>query len=89
MVAFAWWLHIYLSSPLRHPGAVVHRRHMTQFRASEAQQQEMIKMSRFGGGIGAPGREERLTGAAEMYVRLGNVRRYCEIMVDLGRSVDG
>ena len=58
---------------------------MTQFQASEAQQQEMIRMSRFGAGIGAPGREERLAAAAEIYVRLGDMRRFCEIMVDLGR----
>ncbi|KAK3740724.1 hypothetical protein RRG08_048968 [Elysia crispata] len=66
---------------------IVHRKHITRFKGSEAQQLEMIKMSRFGGGIGAPSREERLRQAAKLYIQLGNVQRYCELMVELGEWV--
>ncbi|KAH9519882.1 WD repeat-containing protein 17 [Bulinus truncatus] len=64
---------------------VVHRTQLTQFKASEAQQLEMIKMSKFGAGINAPTREERLTDAANIQIKLGNIERYCEIMVELGK----
>ncbi|CAL1530910.1 unnamed protein product [Lymnaea stagnalis] len=45
----------------------------------------MIKMSKFGGGIGAPSKEERLNEAARIHVKLGNTQRYCELMVELGK----
>lgn len=41
-------------------------------------------MSKFGGGIGAPSKEERLKAAAEIHLRLGQIQRYCELMVELG-----
>lgn len=41
-------------------------------------------MSKFGGGIGAPSKEERLKEAAEIHLRLGQIQRYCELMVELG-----
>lgn len=43
-----------------------------------------MKMSKFGGGIGAPSKEERLKAAAEIHLRLGQIQRYCELMVELG-----
>lgn len=51
---------------------------------SEAQELEMVKMSKFGGGIGLPTREDRLREAAKIHIRLGNLQRYCELMVELG-----
>nr|KAI8756432.1 WD repeat-containing protein 17-like [Biomphalaria glabrata] len=64
---------------------IVHRQHLTQLKSSEAQQLEMIKMSKFGAGINAPSKEERLNEAANIQIKLGNVQRYCEIMVELGK----
>lgn len=54
------------------------------FFQSEAQELTIVKMSKFGGGIGAPSKEERLKGAAEIHLRLGQIQRYCELMVELG-----
>lgn len=51
---------------------------------SEAQELTIVKMSKFGGGIGAPSKEERLKDAAEIHLRLGQIQRYCELMVELG-----
>lgn len=51
---------------------------------SEAQELTIVKMSKFGGGIGAPSKEERLKSAAEIHLRLGQIQRYCELMVELG-----
>lgn len=42
-------------------------------------------MSKFGGGIGAPSKEERLIEAANIHLRLGQIQRYCELMVELGQ----
>lgn len=42
-------------------------------------------MSKFGGGIGAPSKEERLKEAADIHLRLGQTQRYCELMVELGQ----
>jgi len=49
---------------------------------AEAQQLEMRK---FGTGIGAPTRHEQLSDAADIYIKLGNVQRYCELMIELGQ----
>ncbi|XP_059144021.1 WD repeat-containing protein 17-like [Physella acuta] len=68
-----------------YPCGIVHRNHITKFKGSEAQQLEMIKMSKFGGGIGAPSKEERLKEAARIHIKLGNIQRYCELMVELGK----
>lgn len=54
------------------------------FNQSEAQELTTVKMSKFGGGIGVPTKEERLKEAAEIYLRLGQIQRYCELMVELG-----
>ena len=51
---------------------------------AEAQELEMVKVSRFGAGLGAPSREERLREAAVIHLRVGNLQRYCELLVELG-----
>ena len=45
----------------------------------------MMKTSKFGGGgVNSKSREERLRDAADMYVRVGNLQRYCDALVELG-----
>ena len=51
---------------------------------SEAQELTTVKMSKFGGGIGVPTKEERLKEAAQIHLRLGQIQRHCELMVELG-----
>ncbi|XP_066878660.1 WD repeat-containing protein 17 isoform X6 [Kogia breviceps] len=63
---------------------IMHLKHLITFRTSEAQELTTVKMSKFGGGIGVPSKEERLKEAAEIHLRLGQIRRYCELMVELG-----
>jgi len=41
-------------------------------------------MSKFGAGIGAPTREDQLREAAAIHIKLGNVQKYCESLVELG-----
>uniref|UniRef100_A0A286XAU2 WD repeat domain 17 n=1 Tax=Cavia porcellus TaxID=10141 RepID=A0A286XAU2_CAVPO len=52
-----------------------------------SQELTTVKMSKFGGGIGAPTKEERLKEAAEIYLRLGHIQRYCELMWDKALSI--
>jgi len=52
---------------------------------AEAQQLEMATLRKFGAGIRAPTRHEQLSDAANIHVKLGNVQRYCELMIELGQ----
>ncbi|XP_014672534.1 PREDICTED: WD repeat-containing protein 17-like [Priapulus caudatus] len=71
--------------PESYARGIVHLKHMTSYKASEASQLEMVSVARFGsGGVGARGRDECLQDAAAIYLWLGNVQRYCEMLVGLG-----
>nr|XP_057158199.1 WD repeat-containing protein 17 isoform X9 [Pan paniscus] len=70
--------------PQNYCKGIMHLKHLIKFRTSEAQELTTVKMSKFGGGIGVPTKEERLKEAAEIHLRLGQIQRYCELMVELG-----
>ncbi|XP_064482215.1 WD repeat-containing protein 17-like [Ornithodoros turicata] len=64
---------------------IVHYTHLLKLRSSKAHEMELVKMTRFGGGgIGAPNSDDSLRMAAEQYLALGNLRKYCDILVDRG-----
>ncbi|XP_029356103.1 WD repeat-containing protein 17 [Echeneis naucrates] len=71
--------------PASYSKGVMHMKHLLKFKTSEAQELTIVKMSKFGGGIGAPSKEERLREAADIHLRLGQIQRYCELMVELGQ----
>ncbi|XP_053107723.1 WD repeat-containing protein 17 isoform X3 [Hemicordylus capensis] len=70
--------------PQNYCKGIMHMKHLVRFRMSKAQELTTVKMSKFGGGIGAPSKEERLKEAAQIHLRLGQIQRYCELMVELG-----
>ncbi|RXN04458.1 WD repeat-containing 17-like isoform X1 [Labeo rohita] len=70
--------------PQNYGQGIMHMKHLVRFKTSEAQELTIVKMSKFGGGIGAPSKDERLKNAAEIHIRLGQIQRYCELMVELG-----
>ncbi|XP_028932930.1 WD repeat-containing protein 17 isoform X1 [Ornithorhynchus anatinus] len=70
--------------PQNYSKGIMHVKHLVRFRTSRAQELTTVKMSRFGGGIGAPSKEDRLKEAARIHLRLGQIQRYCELMVELG-----
>ncbi|ERE89596.1 WD repeat-containing protein 17-like isoform 2 [Cricetulus griseus] len=70
--------------PQNYSKGMMHLKHLIKFRTSEAQELTTIKVSKFGGGIGAPTKEKKLKEAAELHLRLGQIQRYCELMVELG-----
>jgi len=45
----------------------------------------MATLRKFGAGIGAPTRQKQLNDAADIHMKLGNVQRYCELMIELGQ----
>jgi len=45
----------------------------------------MATLRKFGAGIGAPTRQEQINEAAAVHMKLGNVQRYCELMIELGQ----
>lgn len=49
---------------------------------SEAQELELVKTSKFG--VGTPTKNDRLREAANIHIKIGEVQRYCELMVELG-----
>ncbi|XP_041529661.1 WD repeat-containing protein 17 isoform X1 [Microtus oregoni] len=70
--------------PQNYYKGMMHSKHLVKFKTSEAQELTTIKVSKFGGGIGAPTKEKKLKEAAEIHLRLGQIQRYCELMVELG-----
>ncbi|CAB1327220.1 unnamed protein product [Coregonus sp. 'balchen'] len=62
--------------PQSYSKGIMHMKHLVRFKTSEAQELTIVKMSKFGGGIGAPSKEERLRDAAEIHLRLGQIQRY-------------
>ena len=44
----------------------------------------MARMMSKVGGMGSSSKDDQLNAAAELHIRLGNVQRYCELMVELG-----
>ncbi|XP_021120602.1 WD repeat-containing protein 17 isoform X2 [Heterocephalus glaber] len=70
--------------PQNYCKGIMHLKHLIKFRTSEAQELTTVRMSKFGGGVGVPTKEERLKEAAEIHLRLGQIQRYCELMVELG-----
>ncbi|XP_029434040.1 WD repeat-containing protein 17 isoform X3 [Rhinatrema bivittatum] len=72
--------------PQNYCKGIMHMKHLVRFKTSKAQELTTVKMSKFGGGIGAPSKEERLKEAAEIHLRLGQIQRYCELMVELGEA---
>ncbi|XP_041079563.1 WD repeat-containing protein 17 isoform X2 [Polyodon spathula] len=70
--------------PQNYCKGIMHMKHLVRFKTSEAQELTIVKMSKFGGGIGAPSKEERLKEAAKIHLGLGQIQRHCELMVELG-----
>ena len=42
----------------------------------------MARHTSTGGQIGAPSRQDKLYKAANLYLRLGNIQKYCELMIE-------
>lgn len=64
---------------------LLHRNHLVKMKASKAHELELVTATRFGGtGLGGPSREQSLQQAAQLYLSTGNLRKYCEVLTELG-----
>ncbi|XP_048589465.1 WD repeat-containing protein 17 isoform X2 [Nematostella vectensis] len=62
---------------------IIHSKHLVKYKASEAQELETAKLARTASSHSA--HDDRLTKAALIHVRVGQLQRYCELMVQVGQ----
>ncbi|XP_033115625.1 WD repeat-containing protein 17-like [Anneissia japonica] len=62
---------------------ILHTKHLLKFRASDAQQLQLAKISQYRRQGGSKSCEEKLREAALIHMKLGNVTTYCELMIEL------
>lgn len=55
------------------------------FYQSKAQELETVRANSYGISIGSQSKDSKLLKAAEMQLKLGQIERYCEILVELGQ----
>ncbi|CAE7937157.1 WDR17, partial [Symbiodinium sp. KB8] len=70
---------------LEEPLDLLHITENVEDTKAKAREMESIRGQRFGGGLSAQRRKERLAKAAELYARVGDTRKYCEILIELGK----
>lgn len=69
--------------PASYSKGIMHTKHLVKHKASEAQELETVRaMSRRGGLMSK--KEDRIREAANLHVKIGQLQRYCELMVELG-----
>ncbi|XP_067950044.1 WD repeat-containing protein 17-like [Watersipora subatra] len=70
------------SLPPSYSKGIVHMKHLAGYKRSEANELEMAIQSYTGGQIGAPSKQERIQRLAESYLKLGNIEKYCNLMIE-------
>eukprot|EP00795_Rhopilema_esculentum_P000946 gene946-10711_t len=65
---------------------IMHTRHAVKYRASQAQELETVRASNSGFSIGTASKEAKLLEAADIQLKMGQIERYCEIMLELGHQ---
>lgn len=69
--------------PSNPDSAILHMNHVISSLEAKAKQLESIKLKKFGtGGVGSR-KSERLQQAAAIYLKIGKIQEYCELMVEL------
>ena len=51
---------------------------------SQAQELETVRANNYGFSIGKPSKDAQLLEAADLQLKMGQLERYCEIMLELG-----
>ncbi|XP_047126670.1 WD repeat-containing protein 17 isoform X1 [Hydra vulgaris] len=70
--------------PSTYNEGIMHALHLVKYKAAEAQELEMAK-SNFSKGIASKKKKEMLLKAANIYISIGQLEKYCEIMVELNQ----
>lgn len=70
--------------PVSYSKGIMHTKHLVKHKASEAQELETVRtLSGRAGGLVSK-REDRIKEAASLHAKIGQLQRYCELMVELG-----
>ncbi|CAK8683632.1 unnamed protein product [Clavelina lepadiformis] len=64
---------------------ILHIKHLTKHKMAEAQEAEHSQAHKSGVGSGSRQRDKSLMQAADLHLKLGNIKRHCEILVQLGQ----
>lgn len=67
----------------QHKGRILHQSNIIHYLESKAKELESVK-SKKASGIGVARKNERLKEAALVYLKQGNIRQYCELMIEVG-----
>ncbi|XP_015769456.1 PREDICTED: WD repeat-containing protein 17-like [Acropora digitifera] len=70
--------------PVSYRKGIMHTKHLVKHRASEAQELETVRASSSRASGLMNKKEDRIKEAASLHVKLGQLQRYCELMVELG-----
>ncbi|CAF0825794.1 unnamed protein product [Didymodactylos carnosus] len=71
--------------PEKYRYGIVHSSHLIKFKNGEAFERERKKDVYTG--LTSLKREQRLSDAADAHIKIGNIQRYCEIMIELGEVI--
>ncbi|XP_068702720.1 WD repeat-containing protein 17-like [Montipora foliosa] len=70
--------------PASYRKGIVHTKHLVRHKASEAQEIETVRASSGRASGLMNKKEDRIRGAASLHIKIGQLERYCELMVELG-----
>lgn len=70
--------------PVSYRKGIMHTEHLVKHKASEAQELETVRASSSRASGLMNKKEDRIKEAASLHVKLGQLQRYCELMVELG-----
>ncbi|XP_054708343.1 LOW QUALITY PROTEIN: WD repeat-containing protein 17-like [Uloborus diversus] len=67
---------------------IVHNKHIIKLTTAKALEKELANVSFFGSGVNSCGKHENLIKAAELHLLTGNLRKYCEMKIQLGEWLE-
>ncbi|KAG8202086.1 hypothetical protein JTE90_010448 [Oedothorax gibbosus] len=68
----------------QYKNGIVHKSHVVKLIKAKALEKELANVSFFGCGVNSCGKKENIQKAAECYLLVGNLKKYCELKVQLG-----
>jgi len=70
--------------PLDYTKGIMHTQHAVKYKVSQAQELEIARASNFTFSIGKPSKDAQLLEAANLQLKMGQLERYCEILLEIG-----
>ncbi|GFS48444.1 WD repeat-containing protein 17 [Nephila pilipes] len=67
---------------------ITHKKHLVKLTTAKALEKELANVTFFGSGVNSSGRRENMQKAAEYHLLTGNLKKYCELKVQLGEWLE-